>query len=65
MMNHQEFLKEGDRLTGKPCVVPASLSHCDGCGCLRRADEGWFVKRTGGYPYHFCSRHDKETAIPN
>ncbi len=50
-------LRDGDALSGAPCVVPAHLRYCDECGCLRRDGDGWSVLRRHGHPHHVCQRH--------
>lgn len=52
-------LREGDKLTGQACVVPACLSYCPDCDCLRRDDGTWHSRKVDGFMERYCHRHDK------
>lgn len=61
-------LKDGDKLTGQACAIPANLSYCALCDCVRAFNmETWTKQRIDGGPTVFiCHRHKEEKdAISN
>lgn len=58
------ILKDGDRLTGEACIVPAYLRYCDACGCVRRDAKDWQFLRIEGMPLYQCPRHQPDEATP-
>jgi hypothetical protein len=52
-------LKDGDKLDGSPCSVPASLGFCHTCDCLRTDRGGWSKIVVDGFVAFDCPRHDE------